>query len=418
MRLNTKYSLKSDGSAPEVVDQLFGSAERKRARPESSLDIKVTNGETLARPPQKNKSLKDGKSVARENQNVGVRKKYEISDIERMTEDEILQALYDDPEFAKKAGEVAEKLRENRATPNPGPKKNRKEITNSHPAHLRAMMEEGVPIKQWIILLVLLFAGLYQLRKVLVGSTTAKVKDLNLKKAGKKQPIRKEAKKRKERKAPSMATPLKKSDKTSTDIVVVRNVAEVVTTNKKKKVKKPPKQKELKNGTTIHEPKTIDSPGSISTDGSSSMDGGADAKMQPNGEPIDKENQPNFNSFSNPNEKNIVIPETDEVTELNSKSCTKEKLVKKKKKMTTQEGNKIEVSFSSHSSPQPLNVITDDDNNKVTILEETLNIVNDEALALEMHLQEEMLVQHEAKQAVAKSQQEEWEEVSTKKKKR
>jgi hypothetical protein len=416
MRLNTKYSLKSDGSAPEVVDQLFGSAERKRARPESSLDIKVKNGETLARPPQKKKAHKDSKVEAREDPIIGLRKKYELSDLERMTEDEILQALYDDPELAMKAGEAAETMRKNRATLNAGTKMHRKAVTNSHPAHLRAMMEEGIPIKQWIILLVLFFAGLYQLRKILVGTKLSSVKDLHAKKAVKKQPIRKDMKKKKERKVNSVPLPLKKVDKSSMDPPTVESsVAEALTKNKNKKIKKPKKQTEGKNGTAaIHELKAIESPDSISTDGSSSFDGGADTKTPPSEEPIEQENQKNFESTAIPNRTSIEIPKSEKITETDSKSFSTEKLVKKKKKKTSRSVKKPEVS----SAAQPLNDVTDDEKNKETILEEPLNIIDDEALALEMQLKEEMLVQYETKQANAKSEQEKWEEVSSKKKRR
>lgn len=41
---------------------------------------------------------------------------------------------------------------------------------NEYPEHLRELMDGGVPVTQWIILLVLLGSGFYQLRTILVGS--------------------------------------------------------------------------------------------------------------------------------------------------------------------------------------------------------------------------------------------------------
>mmetsp|Transcript_10896 Transcript_10896/g.19752 ORF Transcript_10896/g.19752 Transcript_10896/m.19752 type:complete len:487 (-) Transcript_10896:110-1570(-) len=44
-------------------------------------------------------------------------------------------------------------------------------VNRDEPEHLRAMMEEGIPVKQWIVLLVLLVVGLFQLRKTVLGPT-------------------------------------------------------------------------------------------------------------------------------------------------------------------------------------------------------------------------------------------------------
>lgn len=44
-------------------------------------------------------------------------------------------------------------------------------VNRDEPEHLRAMMEEGIPVKQWIVLLVLLVVGLFRLRKTVLGPT-------------------------------------------------------------------------------------------------------------------------------------------------------------------------------------------------------------------------------------------------------
>ena len=105
-------------------------------------------------------------------------RKYDLSDLEGMNEEQILQALYEDPELAAAAAKAAEKARKDRgpsSKPSTGGERYYRasdgtvKAVGEYPEYLREMMDGGIPVKQWIILLVLLGAGLYQLRKAIVG---------------------------------------------------------------------------------------------------------------------------------------------------------------------------------------------------------------------------------------------------------
>ncbi|KAI2511007.1 hypothetical protein MHU86_3319 [Fragilaria crotonensis] len=114
------YSMDSGSSTPEVVEQLLGA---KRARPASSLDVKVSNGKNLTRPPknkkpQANQQQHISKDPIRPRGGSGIpRTKFDLSELEGLTEEEILQALQDDPELAAAAAAAAERMRKSARVP-------------------------------------------------------------------------------------------------------------------------------------------------------------------------------------------------------------------------------------------------------------------------------------------------------------
>ena len=190
MRLNAPILSNAEGDKDELDDHV-GSAERKRSRPTSSLDVKVPSGAKLTRPPDRN----DGKQQpsrppqqqqpqrhifprvtrARGGGGIPSRRYNFLSDLNGLSEEELRMALAHDPELAAAAaaaGVDGDKSR--KRSPYYRSRGGKVNSLDEHPEHLRAMMEEGIPVKQWIILLLLLGAGLYQLRKAVLGPTTEK----------------------------------------------------------------------------------------------------------------------------------------------------------------------------------------------------------------------------------------------------
>jgi hypothetical protein len=95
----------------------------------------------------------------------------DLNDLEGMNEEELMQALYNDPELAELAAEAG---RAKKATGGSTSSSSRKAkakagITKDgyYPSHIQEKMQEGIPVVQWIIILLLLGAGLYQLKKTL-----------------------------------------------------------------------------------------------------------------------------------------------------------------------------------------------------------------------------------------------------------
>lgn len=180
MRLTTNPYALFEGAAE--------SSERKRTRPTSSLDFKTENGHKLTTPNRKipiqqrhyQNQLQQQRELHQQQQqhhhllaqkpsraqSSGIPpKNYEfLSRLDGMSEEEI-RAAFTDPEFAAYAG------KESKRSPYYRDKDGK--MKQEHPEHLRAMMEEGIPVKQWIILLLLLGAALWQLRKAWKGPTTS-----------------------------------------------------------------------------------------------------------------------------------------------------------------------------------------------------------------------------------------------------
>jgi hypothetical protein len=203
---STKTGGEMNGPNDEIVDQksLEGAvpAASKRSRPTSvsSLDYQVkTKREQLTttkpgkRKPQQQQQP-DHQQQYRRSISTRARgssgpppRKFDLLDLEGMDEDQLLQALYEDPELATAAAKAAEqakkKKRSTRKASSTTPPKDQyyraadgsvKDV-GQYPEHLREMIDGGVPVTQWIILLVLLCAGLYQLRKAVLGPAATTV---------------------------------------------------------------------------------------------------------------------------------------------------------------------------------------------------------------------------------------------------
>jgi len=326
------------GASADILDQILGTTERKRARPASSLDVKVASDDGIVRPPviKKKKKKKRQEHHAYEQNSVKTTRarggggipqtKFDFSDLEGMTEEEIMQALYDDPKLAAAAAAAAEKMKKSESTKtNKPPKQQRSEnnggnnykrsttsrTVSSHPEHLRAMMEEGVPIKQWIVLLVLIGVGLYQLKKATFGFAK---KNVQKSKKVEKSFVRKGSKKKGKKgkfanRLRSLTTVLDKS-RHDKDMHTTNGIAtEKVPALKRLKISKKKTCKEKQRPKTVR-PSSIDtglkgsheSPDTISTDGSSSVND-------------HQEVQPSTLRVSH---ENLIVEKSECVTQLNS----------------------------------------------------------------------------------------------------
>jgi len=373
-----------------------------------------------------------------------------------------MQALYDDPELAAAATEASEKMhatkRKKRSkVPPKSSSSRRSRVVSEHPDHIRAMMDEGVPIKQWIILIVLLGAGLYQLRKALVGSST---KAAAVKKVEKPTSGRKGSKKtkkggakqtKKARSAPFVRkedSPIEKELALEEQAPPVAAASPKKTTSKKKKVRKqksssktPPHQQPAKE-TMSHE-----SPDSVSTDGSSSTDGaaqhddtmGADESEGNFGAVNDVVIDTSIAAESSSNDgwqtvgaaaveeaaapeapaqavdkvpaKDPPIKEENVVVKNGSAVAVAEKSKTGAAKAKSSKPAKQQSSSSTKNAKKQVEESTPTMSSEVT--ETATEILDDEALALKLQLEEDSLANHDANKA---SHQDVWEEVSTKKK--
>ena len=435
-------STSAGGATPEVLEQLLGA---KRGRSASSLDVKVSNGEKLIRPPkdrmtsanrqrQHQRNSVKGSKLARS----GSGGKIDLSSLEGLSDDEILQVLQDDPELAAAAAAAAERVRKTSQTPPPKTEK-LKRVTSEHPPHLKAMMDEGVPIKQWIVLLLLLAAGLYQLRKAIFGHKSPPVivtAKRNSKKNGSK-------KKPKVVVADRMRPAVTQREKLTQleEEMLVREVPVAGASKKhssnlsKKKLRKAKvkteSQKEEKKpseNSMSHE-----SPDSVSTDGSSNTDAATDEAIEEAGvvenrpvvkngksatTPLAEELEETFVASEVVNDaietiaKPIIGASSDqnviEGQSLAAETAPTSNPSKKKKKKKNNGSHAVPDKPATAAMPQ----------SKVVVMEhvpDKANTLDDEALALRLQLEEEKLMKHEAALLVLEDT---WEEVSQKRKKK
>jgi hypothetical protein len=432
-----KFSADGEGASAGILDRILGTTERKRARPASSLDVKVPHGEQLTRPPKQSKQEKLSDKSARARSSAA-RNEFDFSDLDGMTEEQIMQALYDNPELAAAASAAAGKMHEFKKRKKVPPKtkssSRRSRILSEHPDHIRAMMDEGVPIKQWIILIVLLGAGLYQLRKALIGSkitAAAAAKKLEKPVGGRKGS-------KKTKKGPGGGKPTKQSRSVATvresasspierELVLEEQVPPAVaavpkkTAPKKKKarkqkvsINKPPKQPA--KDTMSHE-----SPDSASTDGSSSTDAGAaqhdDALSADDIEVIGSEKividtstaesspDDGWQTVGAPMAEIPQLAKSDDSPVAESVQFVDETPVQA---MIPVQENKTAKKKNGGSKAKKTSA------KKIAVVETPSEILDDdEALALKLQLEEDKLAMHEASNT---STPDVWEEVSTKKK--
>ena len=443
---NAEFSLDSDAATPEVVNQLLGAAERKRARPASSLDIKVSNGESLTRPPKSKTAAAQGQQSSQEQQNAlkeskrprggsGIpHTKFDLSDLDALTNEEIMQALYDDPELAAIAAAAAEKMQKKSEVPPAQELPKRSRITSDHPAHLKAMMDKGVPVKQWIVLLVLLAAGLYQLRKALslpkktnIGITVSakKVDKQSIRKGGKKKgkpsvPVRNKS--HAASAPPVVAHALTRMTRLEEELLVeelavAAGAKEETKNKKKKKTRKPNENKEQRREDSIA-PKggnSPESPDSVSTDGSSSTEGGAEDAGDERRADTAANDGDEWHTVGvthvakgpthiESSDYGITIESTESALTAAEPQFGSDISKKRKKKKANKSASTVVVpapTVSENAVEQSILVPT--------------NTTDDEALAIKLQLEEEKLVKHEIEQEASLNV---WEEVCIKKKKR
>lgn len=206
MRLNEP----SARAKTNIVNTLL-SDETRHHSAASSLHYKTKSNEKLTTPkPGKRKNQQQTEQQEQQQQHrrsayptraresTGVPpKRYDIANIHDMDEYELMTALREDPEFAAAMQQYSEQAAQKESTkemPTPSPKKPKSPPTGSrrkaktkpreryyraadgnvqdlaeYPHHVRELMDSGVPVTQWVILLLLLCAGFYQMGRVLVG---------------------------------------------------------------------------------------------------------------------------------------------------------------------------------------------------------------------------------------------------------
>ena len=443
------FSMDSGGSTPEVIEQLLGA---KRARPASSLDVKVSNGKNLTRPPKNkkppaNRQQHASKDPIRPRGGSGIpRTKFDLSELEGLTEEEIMQALQDDPELAAAAAAAAERMRQSARVP-PKELLNRNSITSEHPPHLKAMMDEGVPIKQWIVLLVLLAAGLYQLRKAIVGSKHPPAVTVSAKKTEKHRA--RKAGKRKKSMTPT-ANKLRSAQvvqDTLTQIeedllvqeVPVAAPAKRGTTayNSKKKPRKVKAKTEQHRAVQNPMTKTMshESPDSVSTDGSSSTDAGADDAVEVGGEvdnaAVEKSGDNGWQTVGAVTASETPVPKEEtnatpaDVGEHKNGALTLYELKTEESKIdesttdapvslvhNSKKKKKKKASSAQKPAPQ---AVPHRESPAADQVPAEVNTFDDEALALQLQREEEKFIDYENNKAALLNI---WEEVCLKKKKK
>jgi hypothetical protein len=188
MRLQNPASKQKGLSGPnaDIVDQLLTN-KKKRSRPiSSSLEYQASDPTSISTvkssPPKSNPRVKNQQppppqiTATRARGSGGIPKtKLQLQDLEGMAEDEILQALYEDPDLAAAAAAAASDS--NKSPPKePPPKTTRRQPLSKYPTHVNDMMDNGIPYKQWIILLLLLGVAAYQIYKAVKPPQNSKKK--------------------------------------------------------------------------------------------------------------------------------------------------------------------------------------------------------------------------------------------------
>lgn len=199
-------SEQGEGAHPQVVDLLLNSAAgNKRTRAQtSSLDYKISSGstnragneQTIVTTAKVSGSEKQRQHKESGNQNGGQlpqqqqqrpkiatrargssgipprKAKLELSDLQGMTEEQIMQALYADPELAELA---AEQITQAQMQSNQKHRKAGGIGSNSSKASGsradKIIKENGFPYEQWLVLLVIVGFGFYHLYKSMSGKT-------------------------------------------------------------------------------------------------------------------------------------------------------------------------------------------------------------------------------------------------------
>lgn len=276
----------------------------RRGSSGSSLDYRYKNdGSATTTKPTKRKNPQQQQQHQQNNQQQGPSystrargssgpppRKYDLSQIETMDEYQLIQAIREDPEFAAAAAKYtnqAIKESENQAptTKPTGAKKarqdgyyrssdgNAKDITE-YPEHIRELMDSGVPVTQWVVLLLILGAIVFQMRKVLIGPEKKKpaLASANRNKTRGKESNSK-GKQKKQKKRPEAAKSSNEAKEKPPTSIISKTIEKpkatktALPTDSQQKAKK--KKKKSKNGASKKEMKPL--PDVVSSDGSTTI---------------------------------------------------------------------------------------------------------------------------------------------------
>jgi hypothetical protein len=404
----------------------------------SSLDYKTkSNGKLTTTKRGKRKNQQQQQAEQKQNhhrrnayptrarESTGVPpKRYDFANIHDMDENELMTALRDDPEFAAEMKKYAEQAGQKESaqalppttaptTPKPTPSptgaktKPRDRYYRSvdgnaqdlaeYPHHVRELMDSGVPVTQWLILLVLLAAGFYQVGKVLMGpqkkqSGSAKGKQKNKEKKKTETTKKTEPKnsKRNTAKTPTASVLNEKSEQPKKATPAINSQQKTT----KKKKKKGTNGAALKKEAILH-------PDVVSTDESTHQDDGGITEPEDDDgcwETVTKSRKAAMTPVQQSNDPPANVSEMSVDVQSGAiqngvgddENFTKaSKKIKKKK--AKQQNAPAEVPVSNDASS------TDDD----------------ATLALQLQKEEEIL----AKTNIDSDEEEVWEEVTTKKRK-
>lgn len=305
MRLQNPASKQKGLTGPnaDIVDQLL-TTKKKRSRPiSSSLEFQASDRNLITtakstsaknKPRAKNHQQPPPQITAtRARGSGGIPKmKLQLQDLEGMAEDEILQALYEDPELAAAAAAAAADTNRSQQSKDPPPKTTRRQQKLSkYSTHIKDMTDQGIPYKQWIILLLLLGVAAYQIYKALKPPQTSKKrggsKGVTIPKKTKSVGDKGKRKKAETKKSVAVKAEIQNpaDTKAKPAIPSVDNTAEspdtkprdktTATSAKKKKAKDPATETAKSPGIAEKKVQHPESPDSVSTDGSSSSNDGA-----------------------------------------------------------------------------------------------------------------------------------------------
>jgi hypothetical protein len=169
-----------DGTNAQVGDQLHGNDHRKRSRPtggsEGSHD-KSNNPEDTGEGEQEyHQTAEDGRpkiaTRARGSSGIPPRGKLELEDLQGMSEDEVMRALYEDPELAAAAAAAAAADKSGFASSNSAGQTGIPKIQAGK--RVDGLKERGFPFVQWAVLLLLLGLATHQIYKSMLTPSATK----------------------------------------------------------------------------------------------------------------------------------------------------------------------------------------------------------------------------------------------------
>lgn len=406
-----------DGPNAHVVDQLLGNDHRKRSRPTgSSLDYhKPEDADSLVTPgdlpeqqdqehyQQQQQQTDEGSrpkiaTRARGSSGIPPRGKLQLEDLQGMSQDEIMQALYEDPELAAAAASQVDNDKPSTASSSSSSSSasgNAKKIPQGK--RVDSLKERGFPFVQWAVLLLLLGLAIYQIYKSMLAPST-KSRSKKPAKTKSNKTVKSSSSSTKNKTKPAQETKesvrqepaTKKETKPATQVKATKEngTEKPVSAPKKKKVKakktKPSSSSDEEVAPAVSDARAV-AEQAVQDDGWTTV--GKESDSKPKVETKNGAAKPAVKSAdTQPIHEDVQTAEPDEFQPVSSKSK------KKKKKKKTQE--------NGDSSKQ-------DDNR------DDVGTDGDAALAMELQQFEQRSLQSEVNQKTDDA----WEEVKPKKRK-